>query len=144
MLKRQPYVPRHVEELLVAAAARERLHESTTVMPAPLHPKRLRARGFNQASILAQVLSKNLRLPLDEVSLSRVTWSEKYRAGLDEKGRRDTVVSAFKVTHPRFVAGGDILLVDDVFTTGATVSACAEVLFTAGAQSVFVLTLARA
>ena len=144
MLKRQPYVPRHVEELLVAAAARERLHESTTVMPVPLHPKRLRARGFNQASILAQVLSKNLRLPLDEVSLSRVTWSEKYRAGLDEKGRRDTVVSAFKVTHPRFVAGGDILLVDDVFTTGATVSACAEVLFTAGAQSVFVLTLARA
>lgn len=144
MLKRHPYVPRHVEELLVAAAARERLHEGTTVMPVPLHPKRLRARGFNQASILAQVLSKSLRLPLDEVSLSRVSWSEKYRAGLDEKGRRDTVAGAFQVTHPRLVTGGDILLVDDVFTTGATVSACAEMLFTAGAQSVFVLTLARA
>lgn len=144
MLKRQSYVPRHIENLLVAAAAREPLNESTTVMPVPLHPKRLRARGFNQASVLAQTLSKNLGLPLDEVSLSRVSWSEKYRAGLDEKGRRDTVAGAFVVTYPRLVAGGDILLVDDVFTTGATVSACAEVLITAGAKSVFVLTLARA
>jgi ComF family protein len=144
MLKRQSYVPRHVENLLVAAAGREPLNQSTTVMPVPLHPKRQRARGFNQASVLAQVLSKSLRLPLDEVSLSRVSWSEIYRAGLDVKGRRDTVEGAFVVIHPRLVAGEEILLVDDVFTTGATVSACAEVLIMAGAKSVFVLTLARA
>ena len=144
MLKRQSYVPRHVEDLLVTAAVRAPLHKSTTVMPVPLHPIRLRARGFNQASILAQVLSKSLGLPLDEGSLSRVSWSDKYRAGLDEKGRHDTVAGAFKVTHPGLVAGWDILLVDDVFTTGATVSACAEVLITAGANRVFVLTLARA
>ena len=144
MLKRQSYVPRHVENLLVAAAGREPLNESTTVIPVPLHPKRLRARGFNQAAVLAQTLSRNLGLPLDEVSLSRVSWSEKYRAGLDVKGRRDTVAGAFVVTHPRLVAGENILLIDDVFTTGATVSACAEMLITAGAKSVFVLTLARA
>jgi ComF family protein len=144
MLKRRPCVPRHVEELLVAAAAREPLLQSTVVMPVPLHPKRLQARGFNQASVLAQALSKGLRLPLDEVSLSRVSGSEKYRAGLDVKGRRDTVAGAFEVVHPKLVAGEDILLVDDVFTTGATVSACAEVLLAAGAKTVFVLTLARA
>jgi len=144
MLKRRAHVPRHVEDLLVAAAAREPLNCCTTVMPVPLHPKRLRARGFNQASVLGNALSQSLRLPLDEVSLMRGSESEKYRAGLDVKGRRDTVAGAFKVTHPRLVAGEDILLVDDVFTTGATVSACAEVLFAAGAKSVFVLTLARA
>lgn len=82
-------------------------------------------------------------MPLDEVSLVRVSASEKYRAGLDAKGRRDTVAGAFAVHHPRLVENEDILLVDDVFTTGATVSACAEALVSAGA-TVFVLTIARA
>lgn len=144
MLKRSPYVPRHVETLLIAAARRKPSSESTRVMPVPLHPKRLRARGFNQAAVLAQALSKSLQLPLDDVSLLRVSGTEKYRAGLDLKGRLDTVAGAFRVSYPRLVAGEDILLVDDVFTTGATVSACAEVLIAAGAKSVFVLTLARA
>jgi ComF family protein len=144
MLKRRAYVPLQVENLLVAAAAREPVNGSTKVMPVPLHPKRLRVRGFNQASMLANALSRSLRLPLDEVSLVRVSESEKYRAGLDVKGRRDTVAEAFRVIHPRLVTGENVLLVDDVFTTGATVSACAEVLIAAGARSVFVLTLARA
>jgi predicted amidophosphoribosyltransferase len=68
----------------------------------------------------------------------------KYRAGLDAKGRQQTVAGAFEVRHPRLVADEDILLVDDVFTTGATVSACAEALAGAGARNVFVLTVARA
>ena len=144
MLKRRPHVPRHVEELLVAAALREPLSLSTRVVPVPLHAKRLKTRGFNQASLIAETVSKALELALDEVSLVRVSSPEKYRAGLDVKGRRDTVAGAFRVSHPRLVAGEDILLVDDVFTTGATVSACAEVLLAAGAKSVFVLTLARA
>ena len=97
----------------------------------PLHGQRLRARGFNQASVIAQALSKTLGLPLDEVSLLRVSGTEKYRAGLDAKGRRDTVAGAFKVRYPQLVQNEDILLVDDVFTTGATVSACAEALLSA-------------
>ena len=144
MLKRQPHLPQHVEDLLVAAALRVPLSVSTRVVPVPLHPKRLKTRGFNQAAVIAETVSKALELPLDEVSLVRVSSPEKYRAGLDVKGRRDTVAGAFEVDHPRLVAGEDILLVDDVFTTGATVSACAEVLLEAGAKSVFVLTLARA
>jgi ComF family protein len=144
MLKRRPFVPRHVEELLVAAVLREPLSVTTRVVPVPLHATRLKTRGFNQASIVAETVSKALGLPLDEVSLVRVSSSEKYRAGLDVKGRRDTVAGAFRVNHPRLVEGEDILLVDDVFTTGATVSACAEVLLEAGAKAVFVLTLARA
>ena len=143
-LKRQPHISPHLETLLVAAARREPLNLSTRIIPVPLYARRLRSRGFNQASILAQALSRGLRLPLDEVSLVRVASTEKYRAGLDAKGRRDTVAGAFEVRHPRLIANENILLVDDVFTTGATVSACAEALLAAGAKAVFVLTIARA
>lgn len=143
-LKRQPHVALHLEMLLATAASRAPLNQSTRIIPVPLHPKRQRARGFNQASVLAQALSRTLLLPLDEVSLLRVSGSEKYRAGLDVKGRRDTVSGAFHVPYPRLVVGEIILLVDDVLTTGATVSACAKALIAAGAGDVFALTLARA
>jgi ComF family protein len=143
-LKRQPHVALQLETLLIAAAKREPLGLSTRIIPVPLHKKRQRSRGFNQAAIIAEVLSKGLRLPLDEVSLMRVSSTEKYRAGLDAKGRRDTVAGAFEVRHPRLIENENILLVDDVFTTGATVSACAAALLSAGAQNVFVLTISRA
>jgi ComF family protein len=143
LLKRQPHLSPHVKALVRAVAVREPLRPSTRITPVPLHPKRMRSRGFNQASIIAHELSKVLKLPLDEVSLVRVSASEKYRAGLDAKGRLDTVAGAFEVRHPRLVANENMLLVDDVFTTGATVSSCAEALFEAGAANVFVLTIAR-
>ena len=144
LLKRQPYLPRHVEGLLEVVVRREPLSRSTRVIPVPLHPKRLKTRGFNQASIIGQTVSKVLKLPLDEVSLVRVLTTEKYRAGMDTKGRRDTVAGAFRVAHPRLIAGEEILLVDDVFTTGATISACAEALIDSGAKRVFVVTIGRA
>ena len=143
LLKRQPHLSQQLQELLVAAAKRNPVNASTRILPVPLHPKRMNSRGFNQASLIAHALSKSLELPLDEVSLCRVSGAEEYRAGLDPKGRRDTVAEAFQVRHPALIQGEDVLLVDDVFTTGATVSTCAEVLSRAGAASVFVLTIAR-
>lgn len=143
-LKRQPHVPRYLETMLMRVAEREPLSVSTRVVPVPLHEKRQRTRGFNQAALIAQVLARGLQLPLDEVSLVRVSSTEKYRAGLDVKGRRETVAGAFEVRHPRLISNENILLVDDVFTTGATVSACAEALINAGARDVFVLTISRA
>ena len=144
LLKRQPHLSAHVAELLVAAARRAPLSTSTRIIPVPLHEERMRSRGFNQASIMAQALSKSLRLPHDETSLRRISSSEKYRAGLDPRGRMETVSGAFKVRHPRLIADEIVLLVDDVFTTGATVSACSAALSAAGAKEVFVLTVARA
>jgi ComF family protein len=144
LLKRKPHISQHLEALLVCAATRSPLNSCTRIIPVPLHDKRIATRGFNQASVMAQTLSKSLRLPLDEGSLLRVSGTEKHRAGLDAKGRYDTVAGAFEVRHPRLVADEAILLIDDVFTTGATVSACAEALNQAGAAGVFVLTIARA
>jgi ComF family protein len=142
-LKRQPHVSFHLINLLVDAAQREPLNNATRIIPVPLHENRQRERGFNQASVIAEALSKQLQLPLDEATLLRPRASEKYRAGLDPKGRRDTVAGAFEVRYPKLVEGESVLLVDDVFTTGATVNSCAEALFASGACNVFVLTIAR-
>ncbi len=142
LLKRQPYLAQHVVDLVLDAA--QSLDPITRIVPVPLHEERLRTRGFNQASIIARELSRALGVLLDETSLVRVSSSEKYRTGLDAKGRRETVARAFAVRYPRLIAGEEILLVDDVFTTGATVSAGAEALLEAGAKSVLIFTLARA
>lgn len=142
-LKRRPHLPSRLVDLLAAAARREPLAAATRIIPVPLHAHRLRERGFNQASVIAAALSKQLRLPVDEASLVRAGASEKYRAGLDPKGRRDTVAGTFVVKHPRLVKEENVLLVDDVFTTGATVNACAEALKASDARNAFVLTIAR-
>ena len=142
-LKRQPYVPQTVSRLLLTTALRAPLDESTLIVPVPLHPRRLQMRGFNQASVIARSVSTSLRLPINEISLIRTSHTEKYRAGLDAKGRTDTVARAFAVVHPRLIAGEKILLIDDVLTTGATAGMCASVLSEAGAAAVFVLTIAR-
>jgi ComF family protein len=143
-LKREPHVGARVLRLLRETRARAPLDAADVIMPAPLHPERERERRFNQAAVLARALGKGSRLPLDEQSLVRVTHTARHRAGMDRRARRETVEDAFRVTRPRLVEGRSILLVDDVFTTGATASACARALKEAGASEVFVLTVARA
>jgi predicted amidophosphoribosyltransferase len=109
----------------------------------PLHPARLGERGFNQAAIIGRALAHLTGLPLDEWSLARRIHTERHRAGMDARSRRESVEEAFTVNRPRLVERESILLLDDVYTTGATVSACAGALKAAGAREVFVLTLAR-
>lgn len=142
LLKRQPYLPQHLAELIEEVS--NHFEGVTRVVPVPLHKERLRSRGFNQAAIIGREMSRVLAVPLDEVSLVRVTSSEKNRTGLDAKGRRDSVAKAFLVRRPRLIEGEDVLLVDDVFTTGATVEACQEALMQAGANSVLIFALAQA
>jgi ComF family protein len=143
-LKRDPFVPPRLAHMLREAARRAPLDDSTLVVPVPLHPARERERGFNQATLLASAVARGAGLPLDNWSLTRVAHSERHRAGLDARARRESVEGAFAVTGPRLVRGEAVLLVDDVFTTGATASACARALLDAGARAVFVLTGARA
>ena len=143
LLKRQPCLNQHLVELLVAVAKRPPLDAATRIIPVPLHAERERQRGFNQALLLAQAISPRLRLVSDENNLVRVLAANKYRAGMDARGRLDTVIDAFQVRRPTLVRGETILLVDDVFTTGATASSCAEALLRAEARAVYVLTAAR-
>jgi ComF family protein len=142
-LKREPHICRKLTEQLVRIQRQSPLNKATRIVPVPLHPEREQARGFNQATLIGRELSRATSLPLDEVSLIRNKHTDRHRAGMDAKGRRETVAAAFRVTHPALVTGERVLLVDDVFTTGATVSSCATALLYAGATEVLVLTIAR-
>jgi ComF family protein len=142
-LKRDPFVPPRLARMLREAARRAPLDAARLVVPVPLHPARERERGFNQATLLASAVAEGTGLPLDTWSLTRLAHSERHRAGLDAHARRESVEGAFAVTRPRLVRGESVLLVDDVFTTGATASACAAALKAAGAPEVYVLTAAR-
>jgi ComF family protein len=143
-LKREPHVAARLAGLLLATQQREPINSANLIIPVPLHPGRERERGFNQASLLARSLARLSGLPLDEHSVVRRVHTERHRAGLDARARRESVAAAFAVRHPEAIAGQRVLLIDDVFTTGATVSACASVLKDAGTEEVFVLTIARA
>jgi competence protein ComFC len=143
-LKRQPRVAQRLARLMFSALQREPISSADLIIPVPLHPSRERERGFNQATLLARELARLRRLPIDEHSVVRRFHTERHRAGMDSIARRKSVAGAFAVRRRDRIAGRRVLLVDDVFTTGATVSACAAVLKDAGAEEVFVLTVARA
>ena len=143
LLKREPHRPRRLAQLLLEVQKQNPMNQASRIVPVPLHSQREKARGFNQAAIIARELSRLTKLSMDEVSVVRSHHTERHRAGMDARGRRETVADAFRVVHPALIAGERILLVDDVFTTGATVSACAASLIDAGAAEVYVLTLAR-
>ena len=117
----------------------ELVKEADLIAPVPLHPSRLRQRGFNQALLLAQAFPE---VPLERELLVRQRHTPP-QAGLNPRERRDNVKGAFAVPRPDLVKGKRILLIDDVFTTGATVRECARVLRRAGAREVDVLTVAR-
>lgn len=142
-LKHTPHVCARLRELLTETQMRSPLNQATRIIPVPLHPEREKARGFNQAAIIGRALALACGLPCDEVSLIRANHTERHRSGMDAKDRRATVAEAFRVSYPTLIAGERILLVDDVFTTGATVSSCAKAVLDAGADEVFVLTIAR-
>ena len=115
----------------------------SVIMPVPLHRKRLRERGFNQAVILARKIAKRFALPLDFLTLRREVFTES-QVGLGREERSVNVRGAFTVRKPERTAGKRILLVDDVYTTGSTLAECARTLLNAEADSVAILTLARA
>jgi ComF family protein len=113
------------------------------IVPVPLHVRRLRGRGFNQAILLGEVLAREWGIPLHRQLLQRIRWTEP-QISLTAEQRRDNVRGAFSVRDSAAVAGKRVLLVDDVFTTGSTVEECAKMLKKTGACHVAVVTVARA
>lgn len=112
------------------------------IVPVPLHPARVRERGYNQSALLARALGRHLGIPTAEDFVRRVR-ATKPQVGLSRPERLQNMAGAFAAQHC-LVGSPHILLVDDVCTTGATLEACAEVLRQAGAGGVRALTLARA
>lgn len=112
------------------------------IIPVPLHIKRLRQRGFNQALLLARCFFPDRRdIVRTDILLRRKNTIP--QTGLDGVLRRKNLKNAFYVADPQMICGRRILLIDDVFTTGTTVNECAKMLKKEGAAEVDVLTLAR-
>jgi ComF family protein len=110
------------------------------VVPLPLHPRRLRSRGFNQSVLIAAPVARMLAVPLDVMRLRRVRDTET-QAGLTRAGRTSNLRGAFCASDG---GGQRVLLIDDVRTTGATFAAAAEALLSANHSLVMTLALARA
>lgn len=135
--------------LLTSAIHRLHLGASILVIPVPLHAKKQRQRGCNQSELILRMALKNLKkmeasadfqLRADLLVRSRETRSQ---IGLSSHQRRENMRGAFVVRKSEAIRGREILLVDDVFTTGTTVSECCRVLRRAGASKVYVATVAR-
>lgn len=116
--------------------------QADVIVPVPLHSRRRRERGYNQSELLAKQLGRCLGVPVEPRALRRVRYTSQ-QARLDASARKLNVQGAF-VAQRSLSNGKHIVLVDDVFTTGATMGECAAALLDAGAGRVSAITLARA
>ena len=119
------------------------ISNNSSIVPVPLHPKKLRERGFNQSLILAREISKKFTIPLDFMTLRRYVNTEP-QISLGKKERESNVHGAFSVIDAEKIKGQRIILVDDVFTSGSTVKECARMLMKNKAAAIAVITLTRA
>ncbi|MBP7137519.1 MAG: ComF family protein [Syntrophaceae bacterium] len=112
------------------------------MIPVPLHVRRLRERRFNQSLVLARALGKKHGVAVDFSLLKRRRFTLT-QTGLNKSQRDKNISGAFAANHPDKIRGGSFLLVDDVYTTGATLNECAKTLVEAGAKRVAAMTAAR-
>jgi ComF family protein len=144
-LKNQPQLAPRLRRLLISTfSSAAVLHASESIIPMPLHPRRLAERGFNQSEIIASALAASTGLRLDTASLARIKQTEMHRAGMGIRERSASLLMAFRVRAPRLIENRRVLLIDDVMTTSSTAHEAAKTLLAGGAKAVFVLTLARA
>jgi ComF family protein len=141
---RQIHLRHLVGRWLRAALDDQRLRDYrfNVIVPVPLHPARQRERGFNQASLLAELLSTQTSIPC-RLLLKRIRYTTTQTA-LDRSERMENLHNAFRLRKNADVRGFRVLLIDDVLTTGSTLSECARMLKRAGAISVHAATAARA
>lgn len=112
------------------------------IVSVPLHEKKLKLREFDQSRILAEGLSRGTGVPMEVGNLVRTRWTES-QVGLSRKDREKNVRGAFGLKDPSRIKGRRVLLLDDVYTTGATIAECATVLKEEGTAGIDVFTLAR-
>lgn len=129
---------------MMARAAAPMLAERPILVPVPLHARRLRARRFNQAALLARALARSADLPVITAALARLRDTPMSR-GMSRRQRAENVRGTIRVRSGAAarIKGAHILLVDDVMTTGATAEACARALRRAGARRIDIVTFAR-
>jgi ComF family protein len=111
------------------------------IIPVPLHWKKQRIRGYNQSAVFGQGLSEMMKVPCYPYALRRVTHDQSL-TGMKRLNRVETIGSSFQVAKPFLVRNKQVLLVDDVLTTGATLESCALVLQKTQVASIRMVTIA--
>ncbi len=117
------------------------LKKSDMIIPVPLHKSRQRERGFNQSELLCEVIGRQADAKIEVSALRRVRQT-KAQSKLNAAERAQNISGAFKVVKPELIRGKRVVLIDDVLTTGSTLSSCAGALLEAGAEKVYALTAA--
>ena len=144
-LKTSPQISKRLLQNLVESFHRlPNAEKISLLIPIPLHPERFRERGFNQAEVIAEALSRTLGIRAQSTCVVRQKSTERHRAGMDTEKRAALIKGAFIVRAPKIIQAQDILLIDDVMTSGSTANELAETLLKSGAASVNLLTIARA
>lgn len=131
-----------IEHFVLTKNNTEKIWQNSFLVPVPIEKKRLKSRGYNQAEELAKELAKIVKLPVIKDSLIKIR-ATMPQIKLSAKKRQENLKNAFLIKNPERIQGKKIFLVDDVYTTGATMEECARVLREAGAKSVWGIAVAR-
>lgn len=135
---RQEYGKFYAQALSVCSESLVKRWQVEVLIPVPVHPQRLRMRGYNQAEVLAQELSSLWQIPVDAKSLARMK-KTKAQKELDPTERRKNLKDAFVLT--RTVGWKSVLIIDDIYTTGSTVHTLGKLLKEHGVKKVYFLTV---
>jgi len=137
---RRMYAEYYAREMTAALGKSILEWKPQLILPIPLSGRKKRKRGYNQSEILAERLSEKFGIPADKTILCRIRETD-IQKSLNDKERKKNMQDAFGVKNHERIRGINVLLVDDVYTTGSTVDAAAKVLLRAGARKVFCVTL---
>ena len=141
--QKKEMLAKHLIQLLNAHIPPDcNIAEYDLILPVPIHKKRLRERGFNQTTLLANGIAKPVGVPVLTDILIRPRHTVP-QSGLGGTARQQNIVGAFEVQKPEIINGKRLLVIDDVFTTGATIREVTNELWTADPAEIDVLTLAR-
>lgn len=139
---KREYADYYIEAIMTAFAEPLKKQNIDYILPVPLHPRKLRIRGFNQAQLLAEGIGKHLKVTVIKDGLLRIKYTIPQKK-LDDKERLLNLEQAFML-NPNWstcLSGKRILIVDDIYTTGSTIEACTNLLLKAGCSAVFFVTV---
>jgi ComF family protein len=131
-----------IEHLVITKNNSENIWQNSALVPVPLEKRKLKNRGYNQAEELAKELSKILKVPIVSNNLVKIRKTLP-QIKLSAKEREENLKNAFSIKNAPEVKGKKIFLVDDVYTTGATMEECTTQLLMSGAKSVWGIAIAR-
>lgn len=137
--RKKPYIAKGMAKLMLSGIDASYIRWADVILAVPIHKKRHRSRGFNQADLLARAIARELELDSPRPLILRKKYTQPLSA-FTPTGRRNVLKSAFVFNKKFDITGKKILIIDDIFTTGATLNALTKVLFENGASRVRCLT----